>query len=167
MISYMIKNKNGFTLIELLVVIGIISVLATLGMLAFGGARNKARDAKRMNDLNQIGRFLTFGCLMPEGGAGEYDLNQLIAEYKVKYPQYASQIPSNLKDPKTGTESNSNYKYIINENNQCVLYANLENEAEPVTLPNLSAPTAGGGKGIFEGTVSGVNGTKKYFQISN
>lgn len=163
----MLKNKKGFTLIEILVVLAIVGALATLGIVALGGARNKARDAKRMNDLNQIGRFLTFGCLMPDGGAGEYDLNQLVDEYRAKYPQYANQIPSNFRDPKTGDEEKSNYKYIVTENKQCVLYANLENENQAITLPGIFMPTPGAGKGIFEATTAGPNGSRRYFQISN
>jgi len=46
------KYNRGFTLIELLAVIAIIAVLATLTTLAFSGTRAKARDAKRLNDLN-------------------------------------------------------------------------------------------------------------------
>jgi prepilin-type N-terminal cleavage/methylation domain-containing protein len=163
----MLRIKRGFSLVEILVVIGIIGVLATLGVVVLGGARNKARDAKRMNDLNQLGRFLTFGCVMPAAGAGEYDLNQLLEEYRNKYPQYANQIPGNIKDPKTGTEENSNYKYIVDDNNRCVLYANLENEEQAVSLSGISSPTVGGGKGIFAAETAGWNGSKKYFQISN
>ncbi|MCC7357438.1 type II secretion system protein [Candidatus Uhrbacteria bacterium] len=48
------QKKQGFTLIELLVVIGIIGLLATLGVVAFGSAQQRARDAKRVADVRAI-----------------------------------------------------------------------------------------------------------------
>lgn len=46
--------KKAFTLIELLVVIAIIALLSTLSVVALGGARAKARDARRLSDIKQI-----------------------------------------------------------------------------------------------------------------
>lgn len=147
-------------------VIGIIGILSTMVMVSLGSSRFKARDTKRIADLSQIGRFLSFGCITPEAGAGEYDLKELIQEYKSKYPQYANAIPSNIKDPKSGTSDNSQYTYIVNEDNHCTLYANLENVDEKVTLESITKPTPGGGTGVFE-SILGINGSSKYYQISN
>lgn len=46
------KNR-GFTLIELLIVVTIIGVLASIGIVYMGEARNKANDAETMAQLSQ------------------------------------------------------------------------------------------------------------------
>jgi general secretion pathway protein G len=53
-IRYIQKADKGFSLIELLVVISIIGIL--IGLSAFGlqGARQSARDARRIADIEQI-----------------------------------------------------------------------------------------------------------------
>jgi len=47
-------KKFGFTLIELLVAISILAVLSTLVLANLNSARERGRDARRKNDLNQI-----------------------------------------------------------------------------------------------------------------
>jgi len=46
--------KKGFTLIELLVVLAIIGVLVTISAFGLSGAREVARDKKRLSDIEAI-----------------------------------------------------------------------------------------------------------------
>ena len=160
-------GRRGFTLVEILVVIGIIGLLSTFAIVYFRGGTVKARDAKRMSDLNQIGQFLSFGWIVPTSGVGDYDLNELIEEYKIKYPQYSNVVPKNLRDPLVGTDLESYYRYVVESNKKCAIYANLENEEEVITINSISEVTPGGGKGVFESSTLGANNTNRFFQVSS
>lgn len=51
-------QEMGFTLIELLVVIAIIGLLASIVVASFGTAQSKARDARRMEDVQTLQKAL-------------------------------------------------------------------------------------------------------------
>lgn len=157
--------KRGFTLIELLVVIAILGILASIVFVALSGTRTKALDTRRKAEISQIGQFLKASCFTPTTGVGDYDLYPIIEELRTKYPQYSSQIPY-IKDPSTGTDAVSNYRYVVTSTG-CAVYTNFQNSNEPVTLPSITAPTPGGGTGVFQAPTPGWNGSTKYFQVSN
>lgn len=52
------RHQKGFTLIELLVVIGIIAVIAMLGVGNLVTSQRRARNTKRIADLKSIGQAL-------------------------------------------------------------------------------------------------------------
>ena len=160
----MLKHR-GFTLIELIIVIGIIALLSTLAVVALGGARVKARDTRRRAELSQIGRFFSASsCFLPSNGAGDYDLADLFTEIKSRYPQASAiRLPT---DPKSGSATKTNYRYLVVSADQCILYANLEKSDETITIPSVSAPSVGVGTGVLRANSAGVNGTDIYFQYS-
>ena len=49
-----IKAKRGFTLMELLVVISIIALLASIMIVVLAGTRKRARDTKRLAEMQQL-----------------------------------------------------------------------------------------------------------------
>ena len=51
-------GARGFTLIELLVVVAIIGLLASIIVASFGTAQAKARDARRMEDMQTMQKAL-------------------------------------------------------------------------------------------------------------
>ena len=161
------QREKAFTLIETLIVVAIIGILAVVVISALSSGTDRARDAKRKTDITQIGRFLATSCYVPNAGVGEYDIADLVSELSVKYSQYAKFISQIPQDPSTGTDTQSNYKYIVNNSRDCVIYANLENENESITLVNISSPTPGAGNGVLVSGTQGWNGSYNYFQISN
>jgi len=161
------RRRHGFSLLELLVVIGIIGVLSVLAFAVLSGVLQRARDTKRKNDLAQMGRFLLAAeCYLPDAGEGNYDLTQIAAELAAKYPQFSQVILHLPRDPKIGTETASGYRYEVTNDRHCVLYANLENSGEPVTLTGIAVPTPNAGVGVLAASAPGPNGTNRYQQIS-
>ena len=165
------RKLRGFTLVETLVVIAVIAIIATIVLVSLSSVRYKARDTKRKSEISQIGRFLTLSCYLPDDGEGEYDreydLIPLAEEIMSKNPQYSRFLSHVPQDPKTGSDTESKYIYIVNsDGSKCALYANLENPDEKVTL-TITVPTPGGGKGVFKAADPGWNGTSLYYQYSN
>src|SRR3989344_6977536 len=151
------KTNSGFSLIELLVVIAIVGLMAAVAVVSMGPVRGKARDAKRKQDLRTLSQLLyAQGCYQPVAGAGDYDIQELVPELLAKYPQYAAYASSLPRDPKTGDSQAAFYFYILDANGRCAIYANLENDNEPVNL-NTSQPTPGS-TGVWQGA-DGWNGS--------
>lgn len=102
------KKINGFTLIELLIVIAIIAVLTVLGFTNYITSQKRGRDARRMQDLEQVKAALemyrvdnpTYPNPAAANAAAKFD-----AMNTVLNPNY---IKTTFKDPSRGTYS---YQY--------------------------------------------------------
>lgn len=101
----MIEKKRGFTLIELIVTITIIAILSVIAVVNFSEANRKARDTKRMSDLEKIRIALEL-------------FRQVRTVYPVNLPQletaYLQSVP---KGPKGDTyyyqQTNSGFGFTL------------------------------------------------------
>lgn len=93
--QHLLRNKKGFTLVELLVVIAIIGLLAGVVVVAVGPARKKARDARRISDIQALQAAIAFH--MDENGGAAPSTAQGIA--KLVTDGHIARIPT---DPSSG-----------------------------------------------------------------
>ncbi|MDD2483191.1 MAG: type II secretion system protein [Candidatus Shapirobacteria bacterium] len=98
------NKKNGFTLIELIVSITIIAVLTVAGVISYSGASKKARDSRRMADLEKIRIALE---LYRQGTGSSYP-----ATTSALVPNYLQTVPTGPKG-EAYTYTNSGYKYVL------------------------------------------------------
>ncbi|MCX6726983.1 MAG: prepilin-type N-terminal cleavage/methylation domain-containing protein [Candidatus Shapirobacteria bacterium] len=101
-------KRNGFTFIELFVVITIIAVITVVGMINYGVTNRKARDSKRVADVEKIRIALEMARQIgttypaPVGNTAS-----------ALVPNYMSALP---KEPKNGNDyvyDSTNYTYTI------------------------------------------------------
>ena len=155
MIFYKFKNRissHGFTLIELLVVIAIIGLLSSIVLVSLQGARAKARDSRRMHDLDQIrlalflyddayGNYMETGSGCGYAGNGNGWFNYVGGSYPKSMAQClidAGFVSTEIIDPTGGRTSTptSGYtymKYHCGTPRKVYIYAKLEGRPQSST----------------------------------
>lgn len=98
-------RQTGFTLIELIVTVTIIAVLTVVGVVSYSGTNKKARDNRRMADLEKIRVALEL-YRQATGSTYPVDEDSLVPTYLQAFPV----------DPKGNNYTYlrlSDYKYTI------------------------------------------------------
>ena len=114
-----IIQKKGFSIIEIMVIIFILSILSTIGLIAFGEVRKNARDGVRVSDLDQIrlavtasfaddGLYPAVGGVICTNSACGVDVDP-----NLEINQWVQRIVGRIADPKHG-ETGFSYHYDPN-----------------------------------------------------
>jgi prepilin-type N-terminal cleavage/methylation domain-containing protein len=114
------KKNQGFTLIELLVVIAVIGLLAAIVLVSLGGARQKARDARRQADLRQVATAMEL--YYPDNGE-KYLSTTGGANAVTAIPNY---MPTAPKDPLDVSPQQYTWAANTTDQQKYCLYTKLE-----------------------------------------
>lgn len=114
-------NSRAFTLIELLVVIAIIGLIASIITVALNQARIKARDTRRMQDMQQVVNAISLFSIdnngnIPGTGGGNASIGCVISQCLKAtadqlVPTYIPSIPEDPVYPYNQTPSGQNFSY--------------------------------------------------------
>ncbi len=151
MINIKNKSQKGFTLVELLVVIAIIGILASMLLLQLGVARQRARDAKRIADTNQVRTALELyfddNGVYPQVATHDGLLGLLV-------PKYLTLLPVDPLNVSPNT-----YGYAYNGTTTFHLWAEPEQWAQALNSDADINSTAGGWTGqTVNGTLDAKTG---------
>jgi len=149
----LMSSSKGFTLVELLVVIAIIGILATLLLLQLGVARSKARDAKRIADVNQVRTALE----LYFDDNGQYPAQATYAGLVGNLiPKYMTLLPV---DALNTAPHVYRYAYQTTNNTRFHLSAELEQWAQALNSDSDINSTVGGWTGeTINGTLDAKTG---------
>ena len=90
------KIKNGFTLFELLVSISIIGILIAIASFSYSAAQKKARDARRMQDMDTFQKAAEQYYSL---SSGSYPTVLSVAGFTFSGTQTLQSLPKDPKDP--------------------------------------------------------------------
>lgn len=140
-----IKTKAGFTLVEILIAITIVVILASIGLVIYGGVQSQARDALRKQDLLNLSFALELyfqknSSYIPPTSQSEDSCSRDSAFF---YSQsgIAPYMKNNYvpKDPQT----KSSYCYIsVNNGKSFRLFAKLENCTDKDIITGINCETS-------------------------
>ncbi|MFA5022484.1 MAG: type II secretion system protein [Patescibacteria group bacterium] len=112
------RNK-GLTLIELMVGILIVALISTIALVAMKNSRAKARDAKRIYDIQQYAKALIIYASEHDGKYPDLALNGYLGcggliDEEIK--KYIPGLPRDPLDPQGKCDTNYYYYYVANNN---------------------------------------------------
>jgi prepilin-type N-terminal cleavage/methylation domain-containing protein len=126
-------RRKGFTLIEMLIVITIIALLASLILVGMGGARAKARDARRIADLRDVQNALEL----------YYSSNSAYPD-ATTWSALATQLESvNVNKLPNDPNANDSYEYCPGTDNLSYTLA-AQLETDDSALDNSASGSCGG-----------------------